>query len=36
MVSVGADAQLGDVHLSHVIELNKEIVSGQIAELRPA
>ena len=30
MVSVGAVAQLGDVHLSHVIELNKEILTGKI------
>jgi hypothetical protein len=30
MVSVGAVAQLGDVHLSHVIELNREILAGTI------
>ena len=30
MVSVGIAAQQGDVQLSHVIELNKEILSGKI------
>jgi hypothetical protein len=30
MVSVGIGAQQGDVHLVHVIELNKEILSGKI------
>ena len=30
MVSVGAAGQVGDVYLSHVIALNKEILAGKI------
>jgi hypothetical protein len=30
MVSVGVIGQLGDVHLSHVIELVKDVISGKI------
>jgi hypothetical protein len=30
MVSIRAAGQVGDVYFSHVVELNKEILSGKI------